>query len=432
MDKSDALDRLLQKIGERGDTYAYFFDRLDAASWLSPLAAAGFFKDPPSIEEVGNGYVRFPIWPESQALARIANSAEDEVLQLILDCPETDNPRVHDDFADAANRMSSHKAAQLVPKILHWLREPYKLLLPLKAGALMERLAREGELEASLSLGRGLLQLWEEQVGDASVDDELFGSRRKVVTPYDTYEYKTILESNVPGFVLATGIRGLAMLCDQLETALLVEGSHLGGPPADASYIWRPSIADHEQNHDWDPHDFLVTAIRDSSDLLVSEGNAPLAQVTDLLAARNWHVFFRIAMYLASKWIEMDPQPAIELMLQHDLFDSYEVSHEYDVMLPIAFVRSSALEQQTWLRWVEEGPDLIGYAQRVEAAGGSPPTERELSERVDRWSWERLARLPTDALPEAWRERVQDLARRYETPTDFPVMVTGYTGTPSR
>lgn len=431
MDRAEAFEALLEKIAARGDTYGYFFDRLDKAVWLSPLAEAGFFKDPPGIEELENGYVRFPLWPESRALARMAERAEDDVLELILGCTETDNPRVHDDFADAANRMSSHNAAQVVPRIIDWLNKPYKLLLPLKAGSLMERLAKEGEIEASLLLGRGLLQLSEKQAAPLRVDDELLGPRREVVALFDNYEYKTILESNVPAFVLATGVRGLAMLCDQLERGLLVEGAQLGGPPADASYIWRPSIADHEQNHDWDPHDFLVTSIRNSSDLLVSEGGIPLSDVTELLSSRGWHVFSRIAMYLASKWIEKDPRPAVELMLRRDLFSSYEVSHEYELLLGLAFPRSSASDQATWLAWVDEGPDLSGYVERVSADSGNPPTADELSERADRWRWDRLARVPDDSLPEPWRLRIQSLATRFGTPADFPFATYGYTGSVS-
>ena len=431
MDRTEALAAVLEKISTRGDTYAYFFDRLDDPAWLVPLAEAEFFKNPFDIEELENGYVRFPIWPESRALARLADRAETEVLNLILKCSDTDNPRVHDDFVDAANKMSANSAAKLVPKVVDWLNKPYKLLLPLKAGVLMERLAKEGEIEASLNLGRGLLQLSSRPVASPLVDDELLGPRHEVVAPFDNYEYKTILESNVPAFVLETGIRGLATLCDQLEQALLVEGAQLSGPPADASYIWRPSIADHEQNHDWDPHDVLVTSIRDSSDLLVSEGGIPLADIAELLSSRTWHVFSRIAMYLASRWIETDSRPAVELMLRRDLFSSYEVSHEYELLLGLAFPQSSAVDQDTWLGWVEEGPDLSGYIERVSADSGSPPTEGDLNEQADRWRWDRLARVPADALPEPWQDRVHDLATQFGIPADFPFAMHGYTGSVS-
>jgi hypothetical protein len=153
----------------------------------------------------------------------------------------------------------------------------------------MERLAKGGEIQASFSLAQGLLQLVDRRDAGSVSDDDLFGARRDVAALFDKYDYKAILESNVPGFIRATGIEGLALLCDLLEPALLAQASQLGGPPEDASYTWRPSIADHEQNHDWDPHDFLVTAIRDSADLLIAEGT-PLSVVIEAVANRNWHV----------------------------------------------------------------------------------------------------------------------------------------------
>jgi hypothetical protein len=419
MDSGDAFEALIEKVSARGDTYGYFFERLNDPKWLAPLADRGFFKEPLGIEQLDNGFVRFPVWPESRALARLAEAAETDVVKLILACPETDNPRVHDDFVDAANSMSPRTAALLVPSIIGWFRGSYKLLLPLKAGELLERLAKGGEVEASMTLARTLLQLSEREPVPLANDD-LFGSRREVAPLFDQYEYKTILENNVPGFVLATGLRGLALLCDHLEQALLVEGAKLGGPPADASYIWRPSIADHEQNHDWDPHDFLVTSIREAADSLVSRGDATLAEVSDLLSSRGWQVFDRLAMHLAAKWIGMDPRPAIVLMQRRDLFDSYEVSHEYGGLVAAAFESSAIPEQLQWLVWVEEGPNPSQYAERVAAETGLPPSPDVLRERADRWRLERLAYVPDDALSSEWAERKQELSRQFGEPSDFP------------
>jgi hypothetical protein len=325
--------------------------------------------------------------------------------------------------------MSSQSAAQVVPNILIWLKNSYILLLPLKAGVLMERLAKEGQIEASFALARGLLQLSEKQASHPT-DEGLFGPRREIAASFDDYEYKTILESNVPGFIQAAGIEGLALLCELLEPALRIEAAQMGGPPADASYIWRPSIADHEQNHDWYPHDFLVTSIRDSSDLLISEG-APLSEVAEVSGNRNWHVFARIAMYLGSKWVDRDAGPAIQLMLRRDLFSAYEVSHEYEMLLEAVFARSSELDQRVLLEWIQEGPDLGAYTERVIDDRGALPTTDELLERADRWRWERLAHLPLDVLPRDWQLRSAALAERYGSPTAFPLMTSGYVGTPN-
>jgi len=326
---------------------------------------------------------------------------------------------------DSKNRASGKPGAVHVPRLVEWLNKPYKVLLPLKAGTLLERLAKAGEVEASLTLGRTLLRLAERESHPFGTQNDIFGSHREVEPLFDKYEYKTILENNVPTFMIATGLRGLAMLCDHLGQALLVEGAQLGGQPADASYIWRPSIADHEQNHDWDPHDFLVTCIRNSSDQLVSQSVVSLSEVVELLTSRGWHVFDRLAMHVASKWIENDTGPAIELMLRRDLFESYEVSHEYELLLSSAFPRASSSEQAQWLDWIEDGPDLGRYADRVTADTGLPPSPEDLTERADRWRWDKLARVPDQALPEGWVARKRELADRFGAPADLPF--AGYT-----
>src|SRR5207249_3549236 len=52
-------------------TYHYFFQKLSSPAWLEPLAAAGFFEDPPKPIQDEKG-VGFAPWPQSQYLARMA------------------------------------------------------------------------------------------------------------------------------------------------------------------------------------------------------------------------------------------------------------------------------------------------------------------------------------------------------------------------
>jgi hypothetical protein len=427
MSKDEAFEALVQRIAARGDTYAYFFDRVHDPRWLEPLAGKGFFKSPPGIEKLEGGYLRFPIWPESRALARIADQAEDEVQRIILECPETDNPRVHEDFVDAALMMSPAKGAQLVPAIIDWLRTPYHLLLPVKTGELLRRLSEAGEVEGALTLARQLLALSEGST--PSVDEDSLGSRSKAIPLFDDWDYKRILEKDVPSLVRVARMRGLALLCDHLERATSIENA--GGPPTDLSYVWRPSIADHDQNHDREPRDFLVSAIRDAATRMSSENLTPLHEIVELLVSRGWHVFVRLAMHVASEEIGSDARPGINLLLQRELFESAAVSHEYGLLLESAFPRASVAEQGIWLAWLEEGPDLTHFVELVTAETGEPPTHDELGDRADRWRWHRLAFIADEALSKDWRGRKATLAERFGQAPDMPVQTFSYVGSVS-
>ena len=65
----------------------YFFSHLQDASWLTFLLEEGFFSNPTPPEtgttDDGQSWIRFPNWPESQYLARIASDAPERVVEAI-------------------------------------------------------------------------------------------------------------------------------------------------------------------------------------------------------------------------------------------------------------------------------------------------------------------------------------------------------------
>src|ERR1039457_2005960 len=79
--------------------YEYFFDQLKSPSWTAPLRERSFFRDPPEGEVEGN-YIRFPPWPESRYLDRLAPLAPELVLEVLKGIPDTMNPRVLGDNAE--------------------------------------------------------------------------------------------------------------------------------------------------------------------------------------------------------------------------------------------------------------------------------------------------------------------------------------------
>src|SRR5215213_5122653 len=94
----DSVMDLLQEPPLR----AYFFTKLRDPSWLRPLRDRRAFDNPPPVHEESNGQIRFPLWPESRYLARVASDEPETVLEIILALPDTENIRVHEDLAEAA------------------------------------------------------------------------------------------------------------------------------------------------------------------------------------------------------------------------------------------------------------------------------------------------------------------------------------------
>src|SRR5687767_12677218 len=107
----------VQKIRETLKTtadYVFFFENLKSAAWIKPLAEEGFFSDPPAGQDNENGGMRFPPWPESQYLARVAEQAPELVINVTVKIPPTENPNVHRDLTTVGLKVSPKLALQLV------------------------------------------------------------------------------------------------------------------------------------------------------------------------------------------------------------------------------------------------------------------------------------------------------------------------------
>ena len=97
----ETVDRALKLIDKETDRQ-HFFSRLKNPRWIQPLAECGRFKSPPAIRHLPDGYIQYPFWPELEYLKNVSQEAPEEVLQIILELPLVDNPRVYDGILDIA------------------------------------------------------------------------------------------------------------------------------------------------------------------------------------------------------------------------------------------------------------------------------------------------------------------------------------------
>ena len=134
--------------------------------WLPLLKNGQFFKNLHLPKHSGK-YVRFPSWPESQYLARMANELPKDVCEIISECsiPEDKNqrnPRVFEDFVDAGIKMPCEYALQLGKLIVkqRW-ENPYSFsLLGEKMSDLMTRLSDEcNDIDLAIELGDLILDV---------------------------------------------------------------------------------------------------------------------------------------------------------------------------------------------------------------------------------------------------------------------------------
>lgn len=73
------------------------------------------------MKQLPDGYVQYPSWPELSYLVSIAEEVAEQVIEIILSIPQTDNPRVYDDILTIAIMMNGQQSVRLLPKLIEYI-----------------------------------------------------------------------------------------------------------------------------------------------------------------------------------------------------------------------------------------------------------------------------------------------------------------------
>jgi hypothetical protein len=396
----------------------YFYGRLAAAAdprWLELLAKAQQFNKIPAAEEdTEKRTIRFPAWSQGEYLRSVAASAPRLVTDTVLHIPPTDNARVDSWILDIALALEDAEyAAQLVPRITEALQRPQLFGLSLKVGSLISFLAKGGRSSASLQLTGAALGV----VADPrqSKVDPAETPRSNFLEPrarLGLWEYEQILAKNLPDVVEAKREDALSLLCDLLDSALVLSDRRGAEQrPHDFSFVWRPAIEEHEQNIKNGVKHLLVSAVRDASDQIAKAVPSSAAGVVAILEGRSasWLVFRRIALHVLTILPAADFSLVRERLLDRALFDSVEVRHEYYLLEKAAFGRLGGHDQRVMLAWIDQGPsDLDGIADRWAEAAGRRWTQEERDRYVRNWKRDHLAPLEPH-LDASWKQTYRQL-----------------------
>jgi len=372
----------------------HFFATLDDPDWLPPLVHEGFFKEPPApVEDLENGRVTYSVWHQSRFLIRMAPVVPDRVLELILTIPETANFLIHQDFAEASLELPPAFAAKLLPKIKHWLDVGRtRGQLNLKLGELLKVLAEDGQSAAALELSHLLLDFvaTPNSAGEPVI-------RFPTAQP-DVRYYEQVLTKKFPSVVVKIGEPAFELLCDVLENAILLS-SPLGRPrqPEDWSNIWRRSI-----QMDWgvttDGKPLLVSAIRDTADLLAKADPHSVSRLVKSLRKRRRRIFRRLAHHLLRLHPQSDMVDVERTLVSRGMLDPSRRGewNEYSMLLRDCFKLLSPEKQRTIVRWIDEGPNVTRFKRWFERAHHRAPTGDQIQQVAKIWKKKRMDLISKD------------------------------------
>jgi hypothetical protein len=347
--------------------YRYFFSRLQNPAWLEPLRDTGFFKSPPEPIEEGQ-YIRFPRWPESEYLVRIAGEAPDEVLEVIKDIPSTENVRVYRDLIHAALAMPADRAAETAAAVVGWLSTS-KFWLDMVADAahkLMVYLAEHGETAAALRLLEALTEPEGRETSIPTVDGRPPHIWREAGPRYRPWFVRQLVEGSLPRLSKLDPLAVGDVLGMQLRKCMNIESRGLAR--GDASYIWRPAIEDNPQNWGLDDiKDILVVGLRDSMERAMSHAPYEVKPIIKGYLTDSLSVFRRLALHL----IRLGHQHYRKLLLKvfqgREFLDDTVVHHEFSLLMRECFHELPEQSKKAFLDMVVAAPNLEGE--------GKPPLD---------------------------------------------------------
>lgn len=412
MPKVEVIKKALHEIRKRGVNYEYFFNELKSPDWIEPLLNEGMFQHPPPSKQEGD-YISFPFWPESRYLARMAPLAPELVLKVALKIPETENFRVHADLADAACAMPPKFAAAWAKREAIWVKSHQYLYLPLpeKLGKLISYLACAGRVKEAIDMTCTLLAvLPDSRTKEKFEEDEIYLSSPEPRTRFDIWHYEQILKKQIPDLVAVAGESALGLLSDLLSDAIRFSRRHKEDEGSeDHSYVWRPAIEDHNQNHPYGLKDLLVLAVRDAAEALIeTKGKV----ILEIIEEKPFKIFQRIGLHLRRKWPNVDPEGTASLLSDPNVFNDIHLHHELYHLLNEQFNNLPQKIQQAYLSMIDKGIDAEQWLDFRDRERGHRPSQQEGERYERRWQYTKLWPIQV-FLKLEWQQRFNALKKEF-------------------
>lgn len=400
----------IKKSLKRSADYKYFFEKIETPDWLNPLHENGFFEQPPSPEKDGK-YIQHTEWVESKYLVKVADKAPLDVARIILSIPNTDNEKIHEDYVTAAARMDSKNAIKIAKKEIQWVEHTDDLffLYPEKAANLIIHLAGNNEFEMAVAFTEKLLRIKKSEQEDKN---RYF---RDVKIKFSVWTYGRVVNKLAQHLIAYDAVATINLFCTLLENSIDLMNRN-GKANYDYSVMWRPTIEDNEQNlrGKEDVSNILINAVRDAS-LLAGSDSHNLHKVIAVLRSKKSTVFERIAIHVLTRFPGLAPDLVQGVLSNKNCFDNYRYSYEYTQLAKSGFNHLEETQKEKIFSWIEEGPEITSFLERVEKRQDRPATANEISDYSNSWRRDKLY-IFTDNLPNDLRAKYDALVRSYGEP----------------
>ena len=353
----EMINKVLSSVKKETDRQ-YFFSRLNNPLWVKPLYDRGFFSNPPGKKNLPDGYVQYQNWPELSYLANVAGEATDQIINIIIGMPKTDNPRVYDGILEIALKLQGRESARLLPKIIEYL-ELENQFLAHNHPKILKHWTTQGNIEEALEIVSKLVSFQEdprsqEKRSHRKDDPNAQYTSLEPTSRFHQWEYQEILEKGVLPLAEKEPFRVARILIDATASMIWM-GVHAEdlykGQYQDYSEIWCPRLDKPDRDYQ-DTKEILVHTLTYACKQVYDKSPESVDVLDQALRDQRWNVFKRLRQHLYTLNQNDQTLPWIrEFILGHEDYSNREHHFEFQLMIRTACERF--------------GPPLLSEAERT-------------------------------------------------------------------
>ncbi len=335
----EMLEKILSSVKKETDR-RYFFSRLNNPLWVKPLSDRGYFSSPPKMKQLPDGHIQYPDWPELAYLVNIAEEATDEILNIILGLPKTDNPRVYDGILEIALKLKGRQSAQLLPKIVEYTEIEHQFLAH-RYPEILEHWLNEGNFDEALKVVEDLVPFQpdpkeEEKRSRRKKNPNDFGTSLEPAPRFHKWEYQQILEKGVRPLAEREPYQVARVLIDATASMIRL-ATHQDdldkGYDEDYSEIWCRRLDKPDRDYQ-DSKETLVHTLAYACEQVYDKAPESIEALDQALRNQRWKVFNRLRQQLYASHPSDQTLPWIrELILDYDDYSQREYHYEFQLML---------------------------------------------------------------------------------------------------
>ncbi len=326
------IDRVKMLLKTHGTNYTYFFLNCSDPLWLGRLKN-DYFQNPPDKIVLPDDTIQYPSWPELIYIQKICQHVPDDVIEIILQIPETDNPRIYDQLLEIALSLEGVQSVRLMPKITEYTSMT-QYLIPHRFVELLAHWTTEEQMQAVLDLADVLIQFHpdpqaeekHQRNADYSQDDEAVptDSMLEPAPRFDDWTFQQIMEKGIQPLALKEPNKVARMLIDATANMIRL-GKHPDeleeGLSHDSSEIWCPKLEEQRRDYAETIETLVNTLTYACKEVFAQLSREMIAALDRVLKNQRWDVFKRIRQHLYTLHPNDQTKPWIrELILGYSEF----------------------------------------------------------------------------------------------------------------